>query len=61
MCMQCMAGAMAAGTAAVSTRQLLLARAGAWMTARRRTILSTTLIVAGILVSGLISGSAAPS
>jgi len=58
MCMQCAAGAMTAGTAALGMRQWLLSRAWAWLTPRRRHATSATLVTAGVVAAGLIGTSA---
>jgi hypothetical protein len=54
MCVQCMAGAMTAAAGATGTRAWLVSRFGHLMTPRRKRILSATLILAGVIVSGLI-------
>jgi hypothetical protein len=54
MCMQCVAGAMAAGAAATGLRGWVVARAGGWLTPRRRTWLTRVLIGGGVLAAGLI-------
>jgi hypothetical protein len=54
MCMQCVAGAMAAGAAATGSRWWLVARFRSAMTPARRKALSAVLIGAGVLASGLI-------
>jgi hypothetical protein len=54
MCVQCIAGAMAAGAAATGTRAWLVAHAGRWLTAGRRGVLTGVLIVAGVLGAGVI-------
>lgn len=56
--MQCAAGAMAAGATATGVRALIVARVGAWLTPRRKAILSATLVVTGVLAAGLIGPSA---
>ena len=57
MCMQCMAGAMAAGAGATGMRAWLVARAPPWLTARRRTLLTGGVLAAGLLGAGLIGPS----
>jgi hypothetical protein len=54
MCVQCIAGAMAAGAAATGTRAWLVAHAGRWLTAGRKRALTAVLIVAGVLGAGVI-------
>jgi hypothetical protein len=54
MCMQCMAGAMVAGTAAAGSRWWLVARFRAALTPGRRKALSAVLISAGVLAAGMI-------
>lgn len=54
MCMQCMAGAMAAGASASGTRAYLIARAPHWFAGRRRTILTRGLIAAGLIAASLV-------
>ena len=57
MCVQCIAGAMAAGAAATGTRAWLAAHAGRWLTARRKRAITGVLIVAGVLGAGLVGPS----
>ncbi|CAN5289753.1 hypothetical protein BH20ACT16_BH20ACT16_07020 [soil metagenome] len=57
MCIQCMAGAMAAGAGASGMRAWIVARAPVWLTPRRRTLLTSGLLVAGVLGAGLIGPS----
>lgn len=57
MCMQCMAGVMAAGTAVTSGRQMLFARAGSWLTGRRRRILNVICVVIAVALSATLSSS----
>jgi hypothetical protein len=52
-----MAGAMTAGAAATGVRAWLFARAGTWMTPRRRTLVTRILIALGVLAAGLIGPS----
>ena len=54
MCVQCIAGAMTAGAAASGSRAWIVARAGAWLTLRRKRALTGILVVAGVLGAGLI-------
>jgi hypothetical protein len=54
MCIQCMVGAMAAGSAAAGSRWWIVNRFRAAMTPRRRKAVSAVLIGAGVLASGLI-------
>jgi len=58
MCMQCMAGAMAAGSAATGLRAWLVIRAGAWLTPRRRAALTRALVVAGVVAAAFVGPSA---
>lgn len=57
MCMQCMAGAMAAGAGATGMRAWLVARAPQWLTPRRLTLLTRGLIGAGVLGAALVGPS----
>lgn len=57
MCMQCMAGAMAAGAGATGMRAWLVARAPLWLTTRRRRLLTGGMLAAGLLGAGLIGPS----
>jgi hypothetical protein len=54
MCIQCLAGAMAAGAAASGSRWWLVARFRRALTPGRRKALSAVLIGAGVLAGGLI-------
>lgn len=54
MCMQCMAGAMAAGAGATGMRAWLVARAPRWLTPGRRTALTRGLLVAAVVGAGLV-------
>jgi hypothetical protein len=54
MCIQCLAGAMAAGAAASGSRWWLVARFQRALTPGRRKALSAVLIGAGVLAGGLI-------
>jgi hypothetical protein len=54
MCLQCIAGAMAAGAAASGSRWALVARFRDALTPRRRKALSAVLIGAGVLAGGLV-------
>jgi hypothetical protein len=54
MCVQCIAGAMAAGAAATGTRAWIVAHAGAWLTARRKRALTGVLVVGGVLAAGVV-------
>jgi hypothetical protein len=58
MCVQCMAGAMTAAAGATGARAWLVSRFGHLMTRKRKRALSATLIVAGIIASGLIGPTA---
>jgi hypothetical protein len=53
-CMQCVAGAMAAGAAATGSRWWLIARFRGALTPHRRKALSAVLIGAGVLAAGMI-------
>lgn len=57
MCAQCMAGAAAAGAAATGTRVWIVSWAGAWLTPRRRVLLTRALIAAGLLGAALLGPS----
>jgi hypothetical protein len=57
MCMQCMAGAMTAGAAATGVRSWLAIHAGAWLTPRRKRIVTALLLTGGVLLAGLIGPS----
>jgi hypothetical protein len=59
MCMQCMAGAMAAGAGASGMRAWLVARAPVWLTPRRRRIATRGLLAAGLLAGSLVGPSPA--
>ena len=54
MCIQCMAGAMAAGAAATGSRWWIVARFRAALTPGRRKALSAVLLGAGVLAGGLV-------
>ena len=54
MCMQCIAGAMAAGAAASGSRWWLVARFQGALTPGRKRALSIALIGAGVVTGGLI-------
>jgi hypothetical protein len=54
MCMQCIAGAMAAGTAATGSRWWIIARFRDALTPGRKKALSAVLITAGVLAGGMI-------
>ena len=54
MCMQCVAGAMAAGAAATGSRWWIVARFRAALTPGRKKALSAVLIAAGVLLGGMI-------
>jgi hypothetical protein len=54
MCTQCAAtGAVTATAAATGARVWLAARAPGWFTGRRKSALSATIVVAGVLAAGL--------
>jgi hypothetical protein len=53
-CIQCIAGAMAAGAAASGSRWWLIARFRDALTPGRKKALSAVLITAGVLAGGLI-------
>jgi hypothetical protein len=59
MCMQCMAGAMAAGAGATGIRAWLVARSPAWLTARRRVLLTRGLLAGGLFAAMLVGPSPA--
>jgi hypothetical protein len=54
MCVQCLAGAMAAGAAATGTRAWLATHAAHWLTPRRKRALTVVLILAGVLAAGVV-------
>ena len=56
-CIQCVAGAMAAGAAATGSRWWLVARFREALTPGRKKALSAVLIVAGVLAGGVIAPS----
>ena len=58
MCMQCAAGAMTAGATATGLRAWIVCRGGAWLTPRRKAILSRSLVAAAVLAAGVIGPSA---
>jgi hypothetical protein len=53
-CIQCVAGAMAAGAAATGSRWWLVARFREALTPGRKKALSAVLITAGVLSAGMI-------
>jgi hypothetical protein len=53
MCVQCIGAAMTAGAVATGTRSWLVARAGQWLTPRRKRAVTALLIAAGVLGAGL--------
>jgi hypothetical protein len=57
MCMQCMAGAMAAGAGATGMRAWLVARAPLWLTPRRRRLATRGLLAAGLVAASLVGPS----
>lgn len=58
MCVQCMAGAMAAGASATGMRAWLVAKSPAWLTPKRRRAMTAVLIACGVLAGGLIGPTA---
>ncbi|MBJ7518120.1 MAG: hypothetical protein JHC84_00370 [Solirubrobacteraceae bacterium] len=58
MCVQCMAGAMAAGASATGMRAWLVARSPAWLTPERRRAMTIGLIVCGVLAGSMIGPTA---
>jgi hypothetical protein len=54
MCMQCVAGAMTAGATATGLRGWIVARAGPWLTPRRKAWMTRALIAGGVVAAGLI-------
>jgi hypothetical protein len=54
MCMQCMATAMTAGTAATGLRAWVVARRPGWLTPRRKHRLSVALIVGAVIAAGAV-------
>jgi hypothetical protein len=59
MCMQCMTTAMVAGSAAAGSRWWLVRSARAWLTPRRKKLLTAALLTCGVLAAGLLGGSGA--
>lgn len=57
MCMQCMAGAMAAGAGATGMRAWLVARAPRWLTPRRSTLVTRGLLAAAVVGAALVAPS----
>jgi hypothetical protein len=57
MCMQCMAGAMAAGAGATGMRAWLVAHAPVWLTPGRRRIATRALLAAGLVAASLVGPS----
>ena len=55
MCIQCVAGAMAAGAAATGSRWWIVARFREALTPGRKKALSAVLIAAGVLGAGMIA------
>jgi hypothetical protein len=51
--MQCMAGAMTAGAATTGLRAWVATRAFSWLTPRRRTFITRTVMVAGVIAAAL--------
>lgn len=58
MCVQCMAGAMAAGASATGMRAWLVARSPAWLTDTRRRALTVGLIACGVLAGAIVGPTA---
>lgn len=56
--MQCAAGAMTVGATATGLRAWIVTHAGAWLTPRRKAIMSRTLVASAVLAAGLIGPSA---
>lgn len=54
MCMQCMAGAMAAGASATGMRAWLVVRFGHLMTPARKRAITGALLVSGVLAASMI-------
>jgi len=54
MCMQCVMGAATAAAGASGLRAWMAAKAGPWLTPRRRKALTGALIAGGVLAGGLI-------
>lgn len=54
MCMQCIAGAMAAGAAATGSRAWLVGRAGDWLTPARKRAITAGVVIVGVLGAGAI-------
>jgi hypothetical protein len=55
MCMQCAAGAMAAGTAATGLRVWLVAHSPRWLTPPRLKVVTGLLVAGGVLAGGLVA------
>ena len=56
MCAQCATtGVVAATAAATGARVWLAARAPGWLTGRRKSALSATVVVAGVVAAGLVA------
>ena len=49
---------MTAGAAATGARAWIFSRAGAWLTPRRKVLLTRALLAAAVLAAGLIGPSA---
>jgi hypothetical protein len=49
---------MTAGVAATGARAWIVSHAGAWLTARRQTLMTGALIAAGVVAAGIIGPSA---
>lgn len=58
MCVQCMAGAMAAGASATGMRAWLVARSPSWLTPARRRAITVGLIACGVLAGSIIGPTA---
>ena len=56
--MQCAAGAITAGATATGLRAWIVSHAGAWLTPRRKAVLSKGLVASAVLAAGLIGPSA---
>jgi len=55
MCMQCVAGAMAAGAAGTGARAWLAVHAAHLLTPRRKRAMTVVLVVGGVVAAGAIS------
>lgn len=59
MCVQCAAGAMAAGASATGMRAWIATRSAGWLTPPRRHRITAALIVCGLIASATLGPSPA--